>query len=274
MSTPYWIKPLINRIFHQRFFWSRLTRRRPVGRLVYRMLFKDDDVFYLPKDQVIEINESVETGDGGSMPVPSEVLEYFIRQAGFHWLMDFCICRDSAGCRDYPRDLGCLFLGEAARHINPGFGRPVSMEAALAHARRCREAGLVHLIGRNRLDTVWLGVGPSQKLLTVCNCCPCCCLWQVLPFLDARISEKVSRLPGVNVFVTERCEGCGRCARDVCFVGAIGLENRQARIDPDICRGCGRCADICPNNAIAVTVRDAGFIDNAIRRVSSSVDVR
>ncbi len=39
-----------------------------------------------------------------------------------------------------------------------------------------REAGLVHLIGRNRLDTVWLGLGPSKAvaetnfdyLLTVC----------------------------------------------------------------------------------------------------------
>lgn len=274
MSTPHWIRPLIHKIFRQRFFWSRLTRYRPFGRLVHRLLFEEDQVFYLPANRVIEINESADAGDVVGVPVPSAVLEHFIRAAGFHWLMDFCICRESAGCRDYPPELGCLFMGEAARHINPRFGRPISMQAALAHAEKCREAGLVHMIGRNKIDALWLGVSPSRKLLTVCNCCPCCCLWQVLPMLHPRISEKISRMPGVRVSVTNACTGCGLCTRSVCFVNAIGLENGQAVIDADACRGCGRCAGICPHNAIAVTVKDTAFIDKTIERIRNAVDVQ
>jgi hypothetical protein len=90
--------------------------------------------------------------------------------------MNTCLCRDAKQCKDYPIDLGCLFLGEAALGINPRLGRGVTKREALEHIRRCREAGLVHLIGRNKLDTVWLGVGPGDKLLTICHCCPCCCL--------------------------------------------------------------------------------------------------
>jgi len=54
-------------------------------------------------------------------------------------------------------------MGAAAMGIHPRFGRPVDRDEALDHVRRCREAGLVHLVGRNRLDTVWLGVGPPQR---------------------------------------------------------------------------------------------------------------
>jgi len=52
------------------------------------------------------------------MVLPSQVVEHFIEQAGVHWIMNACICRDASGCRDYPIDLGCLFLGEAAAGIN------------------------------------------------------------------------------------------------------------------------------------------------------------
>ncbi|MFO7931574.1 MAG: DUF362 domain-containing protein [Thermodesulfobacteriota bacterium] len=274
MTTPYWIKPLIRMAYHQRYFWSRLTRNRHLGPLVYRMLFENDDMLYLPRDRVFEINEPADAGGVRSMPVPSKVLEHFIRQAGFLWMMDFCICRESSGCSDYPKNMGCLFMGEAARHINPGFGRQVSMEEALRHARRCREAGLVHLMGRNKLDALWLGTGPAQKLLTVCNCCPCCCLWRVLPEVDGRIGEKVSRMPGISVEVTDKCAGCGRCTRGICFVDAIRLRGEKAEIDRDLCRGCGRCAAACPNNAIEVRVNDPAFVENTIERIASSVDVR
>ena len=67
-------------------------------------------------------------------------------------------------------------MGEAAHGINPQLGRKVSKEEALEHLKKCREAGLVHVIGRNELDALWLGVRPGYKLLTVCNCCHCCCI--------------------------------------------------------------------------------------------------
>jgi len=140
--------------------------------------------------------------------------------------------------------------------------------------RRCRAAGLVHLIGRNKLDTVWLGVGPGDKLLTICNCCPCCCLWRVLPQIDPAIGAKVSRLPGVTVTVGERCTGCGTCTQDVCFVNAIQLVDGQAVIS-DACRGCGRCVSVCPEEAITLSVdNEADTARELIERIAGLVDVK
>jgi len=277
MSSPYWIKTLIRKTFFMRFFLSRTTHYRPIGRIVDQMLFKNDDVMYLPKDQVIDEDHVIRVGQSldapESLAVPSEIVDHFIRQASARWIMNFCICRYSEQCQNYPIEYGCLFLGEAARDINPRFGRLVSVEEALDHARRCREAGLVHMIGRNKLDTVWLNVGPPDRLLTICNCCPCCCLWRALPYLRSDIGDKIARMPGVHLEVTDQCLGCGVCTQDVCFVDAIHLEGEQAVIDQDRCRGCGRCADVCPQGAIKVIIEDEAFIENAIERISSAVDI-
>ena len=271
MSSPYWIKTLINKTFSSRFFLARLTRLFPAGRIVERLLFENDDILYLPSDQTVHINQTVEETD--SLAVPSLVVEHFIKNAGFRWIMNFCICRDSTGCKKYPVEYGCIFLGEAAVDINPGFGRLVTEEEALAHARRCREAGLVHLIGRNKLDTVWLNVGPPEKLMTICNCCPCCCLWKILPVITPAISSKVSRMPGLHMEVTDLCTGCGACTANICFVDAISLQKNRAVINPVECRGCGRCAASCPQKAICVIIEDDAYITRAIERISKLVDV-
>jgi len=271
MSSPYWIRTLINKTFSGRFFLARLTHFPPIGRMVEKLLFENDDIIYLPSDQLVHIGETIE--DPESLMVPSQVVEHFIKSAGTHWIMDFCICRDSSRCKDYPIEYGCIFLGEAAAEINPAFGRLVTMEEALAHARRCREAGLVHLIGRNKLDTKWLNIGPPEKLMTICNCCPCCCLWKVLPAITPSISAKVSRMPGLHIEVTDLCVGCGTCVDNVCFVQSIILEAGQAIIDQAECRGCGRCAAVCPQSAIKVVVEDNALIAHAIGNMEKLVDI-
>ena len=271
MASPYWIRSLINKTFSQRFFWAKLTNYPIIGRIIDYALFDKDEILYLPKERSIPVNVSLEQPD--SLAAPSRVVEHFIKSASTRWIMDFCICRDSARCKDYPIDLGCIFLGEAAKGINPKFGHIASEQEALDHAERCREAGLVHMIGKNKLDSVWLNVSPSDRLMTICNCCPCCCLWKVLPVISTEIGNKLSRMPGVSVHVTDRCTGCGTCTRDVCFVDAIRLENDHAVIDQTACRGCGRCVDVCPNNAIEVVIEDDNFIERTIERLSDAVDV-
>ena len=199
-------------------------------------------------------------------------VEHFIEKASYRCIMNFCICRDSMGCRDYPQDLGCIFLGEAARGIHPELVREVSRKEALEFARRCREAGLVHSVGRSKLDTVWLEIGPGDKLFTICNCCPCCCITRGLAYSHPLLGEKYSRMPGVKVTVTERCEGCGTCTEDVCIFHAIKMEGDQAVISDD-CRGCGRCVSACPNDAIEVIIEDDQFVQHTIDRLSQKVDV-
>lgn len=266
-----WFVWIIKKTFKQRFIAARLGKRiPPLGRATEQMLFKDDDIVYLPLNQSIPVGEEVGLPEG--TVVPSEVIDHFIDKAPFLWRMDKCICRDAMPCKDYPIDLGCLFMGDAARGINPALGREVSKDEAHAHQQRCREAGLVQLVGRNKLDTFWLGIGPGNKLVTVCNCCPCCCLWKMIPDITPLVSGRVRRMPGVTVKVTDACEGCGKCTRGVCFVEAISLEGDQAVIS-DECRGCGRCVATCPNGAIELRLDGPGVVGNTIEHLETLFDL-
>ncbi|UCD85467.1 MAG: 4Fe-4S binding protein [Deltaproteobacteria bacterium] len=270
MGRPLWFVEIVKKGFPGIFIIARLTKVPIIGRILDRWLFKGDHMIYLPRDRVVQVDREI--GESEQMILPSRVAEYFIDKANYHWIMDVCICRDAAGCKDYPVDRGCLFLGEAALGINPKLGRRVTKEEARQHLSSCREAGLVHIVGRNKLDTVWLGVGPGNKLLTICNCCPCCCIWRVLPYIAPGIGEKIRKIPGVTVSVTDRCTGCGTCTEDVCFVDAIRLAGDRAVIG-DECRGCGLCVSVCPERAIEISIDDSQFIESSINRLSPLVDV-
>jgi len=276
MSRPLWLVSLLKVAFPSRALMARATRVPVLGSVIDRWLFEGDHLFYLPKDDALRIGAVVQIDEAvdlpGEMVVPSQVVEHFIRGASTRWIMNNCICRDASHCEDYPIDLGCLFLGEAASGINPSLGRPVTEEEALEHVRRCREAGLVHLIGRNKLDTVWLGVGPGDRLLTICNCCPCCCLWRMLPDLSPQIGAKTMAMPGVSVVVTAGCVGCGTCTEGICFVDAIHLDGSGAVIG-DACRGCGRCVEVCPQEAIKLSLEAGRSVEETVGRLSTLVTV-
>lgn len=234
-------------------------------------LFDGDDLVYLPKDRVVEVEVNSWIEAPTNTVLPSQIVHRLIDEAGVHFIMNFCICREANECVDYPRDLGCLFMGEAATRIDTRLGHLVSKDEAHIHVRRAGEAGLVHLVGRNKLDSMWLDAWPNGKLLTVCNCCPCCCLWRMLPFLSPDISGKVTKMEGVELHVTGDCVGCGVCL-DVCFVGAIELVDGKAVIG-DECRGCGRCAEACPSHAITIEIPEVSNLDDTFKRIGDAVDI-
>ncbi len=264
MSRPVWFVNFLKTIYPTRRVLAKLTKLPLVGDLVDYLVFRGDDLVVLPKDQTIQINALLDTPE--STIIPSQVVEHFINQAEYHWVMDFCICREGDDCQDFPQKLGCLFLGEPVLQINSKLGRRVSREEALEHTRLCREAGLVHTIGRNRLDSIWLGTSPVEDLMTICNCCPCCCLWGLVTDLTPKITHKITRMPGVQVEVTDDCTGCSLCADGSCFAEAIQVENGRAEISLE-CRGCGRCVEICPEDAILLTVDGKHNIQEAINRL-------
>jgi Fe-S-cluster-containing hydrogenase component 2 len=241
MARPLWFVKLLKKLFPNVKFIAKLTNIPLLGNVFDFLLFRGDDIIYLPQDTVIEVNKPL--GEYNEYVLPSQVLEYFINKAKNHWIMNFCICRSSMDCQDYPVDLGCLFLGDAVLDINPQLGKLVTKKQALDHLRKCRDAGLVQMIGRNRLDAQWLGVSPGEKLLSICNCDPCCCLWRVSSILAPKIGSKIKKMPGVVIRVTDKCIGCGTC---------VG---------------------VCPQNAIEIVIDDEKYIKKSIQEIDNIIEL-
>lgn len=269
MAMPLFVVELIKKSFPYTKTVAKLTRYPGVGRILEKALFEGDELLFIPHRQVY-LGEEVDSTQYQAF-LPYRATEYFVEKAGFQWIMNKCICRDSMKCEKYPVELGCLFLGEAAKGINPKLGRPASKEEAVEHLRKCRDAGLIHLIGKNKLDSVWLNVRPGKKLFTICNCCECCCLWRILPDVSPNISTKVRRMAGVEVTVGDDCSGCGKCL-EVCISSGITLQSGKAVINEQ-CRGCGRCAVICPELAIRVSIDFSDSFRSAIETLSSVVEL-
>lgn len=260
---------LLEKFFPYRFFLAKLTNIPMMQWIISKMLFDKNNLTYLTKDSVIEVqlNKSIETYE--NIAVPSKIVDHFIDKSTYRFIMDFCICRESMKCKKYPIELGCLFMGDAARKIPKELGRSVSKKEALAHVKRCRDEGLVHLIGRDKLDETWLGVGSSIPLVTVCNCCECCCLWKMRPLLHDDLSSTIKRMPGITISVNSNCNGCGLCSEDICFIDNIQIKDGKAIIGKE-CIVCGRCSERCPNDAIDIIVEDYDFINKTIERVKQA----
>ncbi len=271
MSRPNWLLSFIKLTFPRNPKHGWVTRLPGLGRWIEKQFFDGDHLITLPRNTVVEVNRLLEEQE--HVVLPTDLMDYFIDKMEYHVIMDFCICRRSMPCKDYPIELGCLFMGEAVKDINPEWGRMVSPEAAKAHIRRCDDAGLIHFLGKSKLDTQWLGIGPGEKLLTICNCCPCCCITRGLTYADSRLSNKLTKAPGVKVWIADDCVGCGKCSEDdVCFVNAIHLKGERAIIGND-CRGCGRCMSVCAKNAIKISIDRDKFMNESIDQISRVVDV-
>ena len=226
-----------------------------------------DALICLPKQGTIEIGETVRKQD---IVLPLAVVDHFIEKANYLAVMNYCICRESNECKDYSRNLGCLFMGEAAKGIHPDLCRQVTKEEAREHVRKCRAEGLIQVVGRAWFDCVWLDIGPHDRLFTVCNCCPCCCITLATPYLHPEVTDWLHRLPGLNVLVSDDCIGCGACVK-ACVYNGVKLEGDRAVIT-DECRGCGRCVEACPQKALSISI-DMNSARQAIDFLEPRVDV-
>jgi len=119
MSRPDWLIGFIKKAFIRDEKKMAAARLPVFGRIVEHFLFEGDHLVCLPRDQVVTVNQNVE--DPGQTVLPSALAELAIDRAEHLFLMDFCICRTSMECKDYPVKYGCLFMGEATRDINPGW---------------------------------------------------------------------------------------------------------------------------------------------------------
>ena len=275
---------VINITFNTRFVLARACQKLPpLAWIADKMFFEGDDIQVLPRDAAIrtphagdvkelDVNAKVPITNENTV-VPSQVLWEMIKRSRYHFLMDSCICRTSHHCQDYPHDLGCLFLGKGSQRISSRLGRTVSASEAIQHVEKCQEAGLVPIIGRNKIDSVWLSTGPKEELLSICHCCQCCCLWKMTPNLPEDMGSSFSPMEGVEIiFNPELCNGCGSCASDTCFVDAITITDGKAKRNDNDCRICGRCVEMCPRGAVEILMH-GDAINNSLERIEHLVDV-
>jgi len=275
---------VIRSTFNSRFILAKACKKLPpLARMVDKLFFEGDDIQVLPRDDAIklkvtgitrevEVNEKIPLSNENTV-LPSQVLKNMIEKSKYHFIMNACICRTSNNCKDYPQNLGCLFLGKGSKRISPKLGRQVSTQEAIEHVERCQKAGLVPIIGRNKIDSVWLNTGPKEELLSICHCCQCCCLWKMTPNLPEDIAKGFSPMVGVEIgFNDNLCSTCGLCTKNICFLEAINIIKGKIKRDQDKCRICGRCAEICPKGAVTIKIPD-NSVKRSLERVEPLVDV-
>src|SRR5512136_2439601 len=130
-----------------------------------------------------------------------------------------CFCRavQPNPCLPLSQQEVCLILGDPfaafiADH-NPKFRR-ASQEEAVSVIEQAHKRGEV--------QCAYFKKDTGNRLVEICNCCPCCCMgmrvWNLfggaIPFLAP--SGYVSQ-------VNDSCDGCGVCAGKTCPFSAISL---------------------------------------------------
>jgi ferredoxin len=211
---------------------------------------------------------------GRQVVLPMDVLTPLIERADTVAIMNECFCRRGDRCNAFPRDLGCLLLGDAARELSRELGRIVTTKEALAHGRRAIDMGLLPLVVHNGFDA-WIWGLEYRRMMNICFCCECCCSVRlgVKTEISPGFFQNIHRLPGLSIEVGEECRGCGVC-RDVCIAGAITIEGNRAVIDHDRCKGCGRCVSVCPTGATRLVLDDERrAVDDILSLYAARTDV-
>ncbi len=251
-------------------FGLTLAKFPPIGRFLKNFMGVESS-----NGSEIPINKSLELPD--NVILPFAVTEHFIENASLIFKMNYCGCRKRGNCEKYDHSIGCLWLGRGVERINvpPEIDHIATKEEALELERKAYEAGLVPSIGRIKADSWLMGALPDEgHFMSLCHCCPCCCVLGKLRYGPKEFSNIIQRMEGISVHVNEElCVGCGTCTKVCVFRDALKLITGKAHINQDNCKGCGRCASKCPRKAITITIDNLQSINQAIDRIQAHVDV-
>ena len=169
------------------------------------------------------ITVNVALGEYEDQILHYKVTEHFIKKAGTIILMD-CPCRTTAGCENHEVHLGSTYMGAEAAAMDlskfPG-ARLATKDEALERERLAYENGLVPHLGKFRGDAAYFGVlDHEDELMSMCFCCPCCCINGKLITHGASVPRIFKRIEGLTVKVDEdTCLGCGKCLEVCVFKG-------------------------------------------------------
>jgi UDP-glucose 4-epimerase len=233
-----------------------------------------DPFFSYPWNEVtvIPINQEVHRPD--NVVLPRSVVERLVSEVNDIFILDECVCRVKEGCEKYPRDIGCIGLGSAVSRMHPSHGHRASREEAVEHVRKAAKAGLIANVGHVWIDPVAFGLTRFNKLMFICFCDDCCCLYRTyLRKRGPNLDKACKGLPGIRVAVDpEKCVGCGTCV-DQCFVAAMELRDGKA-VPGDHCKRCGRCAEICAKGAASIKIDSEGALyERLVERINEVADI-
>jgi ferredoxin len=246
MGRPAWQIKIITLFWPWRNFMAKMVGW-PIFSHWLGKVFKGDKAHFIPVR--VELDRPINT------PLASQVVEKLIRESSFRFILNRCLCRSLEPCVHFSAKIGCLFLGEGAREVNPSLGKEASVDEALAHHRQAVAQGLIPMAGNLRWDSLWLGVKKADQLLTICHCCDCCCYFKLYRHLPQEAARGLQKLEGLEVRVESACDGCGICV-ERCFIQAMVLKGGRAVVG-ESCRGCGRCAAVCPRDAVKILFKNA-----------------
>ncbi|HUH65641.1 MAG TPA: 4Fe-4S binding protein, partial [Syntrophales bacterium] len=192
-----------------------------------------------PVARVVPIRHAV----GDTLHIhPYEEVAKLIERADYIALGQ-CACRVSARACHAPRDT-CLFFDAPARFlVERRYARRIEKEEAKRVLDMSEEAGLVHTSSNT-----------ADRASFICNCCPCCCI--ILTCRTRLYLADGFATSGFQATVESKaCSACRLCADERCPVGAIGMKDDCAAVDPGKCIGCGLCATACPTGAMTLVRR-------------------
>lgn len=164
-----------------------------------------------------------------------------------------CFCRHfmehkGRGCNN-PQEVCLSFNLLADNLIKNKISRKISKKEAFDVIIKSRNAGLVQL-----------GDNVQDEVLTICNCCSCCCgfinKWKKIGIQDGAKSNYFSKVD------LNKCKKCGICISR-CPVDAISInkDNGNIEVNLDKCLGCGVCARFCPSQCIKLQRKeDVGYV--------------
>ena len=230
--------------------------------------------FKYPHNEVtaVPINVAIAPPDYVSLPV--EVLVEVVNRVHAIFILDECICRGLMHCKNHPVSIGCMALGEASLTIHPSHGHRATNEEAIAHINKAAQAGLVANVAHVWIDPVAFFSVPFHKLMFICFCDDCCCLYRKhMKKRGENLNKAYKKLPGVSVIINhDICNGCGVCAEQ-CFVAAIDMKDGSPVIGSD-CKGCGRCVQACPVHAVHMHFEDKStLVKNLVERINAVADI-
>ena len=261
-------KPFITARFNrEKDYHPFMLSKLPIFRNLLTSRVDGNDIGYF-----IPINQNIGTFERQILPI--KIFKHFIEKASNIVMLEYCPCRRFHNCQDYDHSIGCMHMGDdTLKLVLPeDVAHVATKEEALERVKLAVDNGLIPLLGRAMDEAVGFGVEDTGHFLSMCFCCPCCCIDVTIMKHASSSLLNLAKIEGLSVNVDQDlCVGCGACV-EVCVFDGMEMIDEKANV-LERCVGCGRCETACPNNAISITISDSSGVDELIKQLEAHIDV-